>query len=511
MIKGWVFRMSERVVVPLQRRRVSLSVRISLWLVVATVLPLLVTLGISEWQARPALIAQGNLSMQSDAKTRVQLIDAYFSERLLDAQTLAQVTTVQLFLSTPPSTSPAYEALATRTTYALIAGNIRDKHYTVWSLFDPQGHLRLSYPKQPQPHGQYLIPPEDMQTVLSGKAFLSAVYYSPSTQKASVDIYAPVVMESPHTLLGFMRATLNLDYIWNIVNDDRGVNGAGSYAFILDENGIRIADGQPLERFTSVAPLTPELQQRITQEARYGSALPVPLLADSTLASRVQTHASSAIFQMQPAGYSEHFQAVQQAISTMSWTYFVLSPVSTVTAVADRQLLITCGVALAVLILAAASGFVAGRRMTHPILDAVEQLRNSSHALSELAARQQGAASEQTWVVDSSQVGLQSVRYYTDATQIAVRQLSKISAELAQHMYYMDTQAAKEHLGRLVAAAQYIEQATQHQNISNQRLTTALKVATQMTEQLARGATSATDAASQLELVVKQLRYVVGK
>jgi methyl-accepting chemotaxis protein len=78
-------------------------------------------------------------------------------------------------------------------------------------------------------------------------------------------------------------------------------------------------------------------------------------------------------------------------------------------------------------------------------------------------------------------------------------------------MYYMDTQTAKEHLGRLVAAAQYIEQATRHQNISNQRLTTALKVATQMTEQLARGATSATDAAAQLELVVKQLRYVVGK
>ena len=78
-------------------------------------------------------------------------------------------------------------------------------------------------------------------------------------------------------------------------------------------------------------------------------------------------------------------------------------------------------------------------------------------------------------------------------------------------MYYMDTQTAREHLGRLVAAAQYIEQATQHQNTSNQKLTTALKVATQVNEQLAMGATSATEAASQLELVVKQLRYVVGK
>lgn len=503
--------MSEQVLVPLQHKRVSLSVRISIWLVVATVFPLLVTIGISEWQARPALIAQASLSMQSDAKTRARLIDAYFSERLLDAQTLAQVPTVQLFLGTPPSASPEYQDLATRTTYALIAGNVRDKHYTTWSLFDSQGNLRLYYPRQPQPHGQYLIPPEDMQAVLAGKVFLSAVYYSPAAQKASVDIYAPIVAPSSHTLLGFMRATLNLDYIWNIVNEDHGVNGAGSYAFLLDENGIRIADAQSLERFTSVAPLTPEVQQRITREARYGSTLPVPLLADSTLASRLQSHSSSAIFQMQPAGYSEPFQAIQQAISTISWTYFVLSPVRTVTAVADRQLLITCGVALAVLILAAVGGFVAGRRLTHPILDAVEQLRNSSQALSELAVRQQGAASEQTWVVDSSQVGLQSVRYYTDASQIAARQLDRISTELAQHMYHMDAQTAKEYLARFIAAAQYIEQATQYQNISNQRLATALKVATQVTEQLAVGATSATDAALQLELVVKQLRYVVGK
>ncbi len=503
--------MIEQVSVPLQRRRVSLSVRISLWFVAATVLPLLITLGISEWQARPALLAQASLSMQSDAKTRVQLIDAYFSERLLDAQTLAQVPTVQLFLGTPPSASPEYQDLTTRATYALIAGSIRDKHYTIWSLFDPQGHLRLYYPEQPQPHGQFLIPPEDLQTVLAGKVFLSAVYYSPATQKASVDIYAPIVVPSSHTFLGFMRATLNLDYIWNIVNEDHEANGAGSYAFILDENGVRIADVQPLERFTSVAPLAPAVQQRITQEERYGSALPVPLLADRTLASKLRNSPPSALFQMQPTGYSEPFQVIQQGASTSPWTYFVLSPVSTVTAVADKQLFITCGIALAVLILAASGGLVAGRRITRPILDAVEQLRHSSQALSELARRQQGAASEQTWVVDSSQIGLQSVRYYTDATQIAARQLDRISTELAQHMYHMDAQTAKEYLARLVAAAQYIEQATEHQNISNQRLTTALKVATQVTDQLAVGATSATDAALQLELVVKQLRYVVGK
>ncbi|MDQ6662565.1 MAG: hypothetical protein M3Z24_16570 [Chloroflexota bacterium] len=40
---------------------------------------------------------------------------------------------------------------------------------------------------------------------------------------------------------------------------------------------------------------------------------------------------------------------------------------------------------------------------------------------------------------------------------------------------------------------------------------TAIKVASQVTEQLAAGATSATDAATQLEQVLNQLRNMVGK
>jgi hypothetical protein len=354
------------------------------------------------------------------------------------------------------------------------------------------------------------VPPEDIQSILSGRTFISAVYYSPTTQKASVDIYAPIAAQT-HTLLGFMRATLNLDYIWNIVNDDRGANGAGSYAFILDDNGVRIADTELSERFTAVAPFPQDVQQGISEEARYGSTTSVPLLVDSALATRLHTGSSSTAFQMQPAGYSEQFQAVQRPSSVVPWMYFVLSPMSTVTAIANRQLLITCAVALAVVVLASIGGLIAGRRITYPIMSAVERLQRNSQALNELAAKQQGAASEQTWVVDSSRIGLQSVQYYTDATQIAARQLGRISTELAQYGHLMDAQTARERLERLVAAAQYIEKASQYQSTSNQKLATALTVATQVTEQLATGATSDSDAALQLERVVKQLRYVIGK
>ena len=144
-------------------------------------------------------------------------------------------------------------------------------------------------------------------------------------------------------------------------------------------------------------------------------------------------------------------------------------------------------------------------------MTSVESLQKSSYALNTLATRQQDAASEQIWVVDSSQVGLQSVQYYTDATKVAARQLHDIGTELFHNWYSVDAQLALQHLERAIAAAQYIEQAAQYQGTSNQKLATALKVATQVTEQLAAGATSATHAATELEHVVEELRYVVGK
>src|SRR5581483_1113342 len=74
----------------------------------------------------------------------------------------------------------------------------------------------------------------------------------------------------------FLQATLRLDYIWSIVNGEQGANGSGSYAFITDENGIRIADIHSENLFTSVMPLDATTAQLITSEQRFGTSTPVP-------------------------------------------------------------------------------------------------------------------------------------------------------------------------------------------------------------------------------------------
>jgi C4-dicarboxylate-specific signal transduction histidine kinase len=490
-------------------RRLSLSVRVSALLMLAAILPLIMAVAGSEFFTRPALTNQASASMATDAQTRVQLIDNYLGERLLDAETLGQVPTVQSFLSLPP-TKETQDSI-NHALYALAAGIYRDKRYTTWALFDPQGHTRLYFPTTniPQPHGQYLVPPEDLKAVDAGQTFISSVYYSPTGKKASVDIYSPIVTPTGHQLLGFIRASLNIDYIWNVVRGDLGANGAGSYAFLLDENGVRIADTDPSRLFHAVAPLSSSIERQIESEERYGSANAVPVLADSALA-QMRT-AGNATRQITPVGQNGVYEVTRRTLSTVPWSYYVLSPLSSVTAAANQQLIFTCLIALIVLIVAALAGAIIGQRLTNPIMYSVEYLRGNTEALNALATKQRSAANEQTWVVDSSQVGLESVQYYTQATRVAAQRLTQIGTELAQHWHQLDPQTAKQALAQMIAAGQYIERATRLQDSSNQKLSTAIKVTEQVTEQLAAGATAATATAEQLEQVVNQLRQMVGK
>ena len=172
-----------------------------------------------------------------------------------------------------------------------------------------------------------------------------------------------------------------MDYIWDtIVQKDQGNNGAGSYAFILDENGIRIADTNASERFTSIAPLSANLQQQITQEARFGTHANVPVNADTMLAQHLHDKNATASFQEQPAGQSEDFQVVQQATDAtlVHWNYVVLSPIKAVTSLATQEFLIILLVAMVTSIIVALIGLFAGRGLTRPIMHAVASLQNNS-------------------------------------------------------------------------------------------------------------------------------------
>jgi hypothetical protein len=491
------------------RKPLRLSIRISLWLIAVSILPLLLTLVISELQSRSTLISQASRTMETDAQTHAQLIDNYFTQKLLVLKSLDYTPLVQEYLLDPVGDQKNVPTILQN---GFAIQRLIDPDVTLVTFFDPRGKLLLSYSLyglKPQPHGKYMIPPEDAKQIATGQQFVSNVYYNPVTRQSTVELYTPVYSTTLKRLLGVVRDTLDLDSVGRIVKSEKDVNGAASYAFILDQNGVRIVDPDPTTLFTSIAPLNATLQENITNENRYGKNGTLPVQADSNLRSIQSQPKPPVTFQEVPAGKNELFQVTRRPLSSVPWTYFVLTPVNEVIAVANQQLLIIVLIASAIILPVAVIGWIVGYRISSPILRSVNSLVKNNHVLNQLSEREKKASSEQVWIVEASKTGLKSQQYYTDASKMAARRLNKLGRGLLEQRD-VDKYTTLNIVKQMVNIGLYFEKAIAYQEEANKKVAVAVKVTDEVAEQLASGAESTSEAANELDRIVNQLRQIVG-
>jgi hypothetical protein len=491
------------------RKPLRLSIRISLWLIAVSILPLLLTLVISELQSRSTLISQASRTMETDAQTHAQLIDNYFTQKLLVLKSLDYTPLVQEYLLDPVGDQKNVPTILQN---GFAIQRLIDPDVTLVTFFDPRGKLLLSYSLyglKPQPHGKYMIPPEDAKQIATGQQFVSNVYYNPVTRQSTVELYTPVYSTTLKRLLGVVRDTLDLDSVGRIVKSEKDVNGAASYAFILDQNGVRIVDPDPTTLFTSIAPLNATLQENITNENRYGKNGTLPVQADSNLRSIQSQPKPPVTFQEVPAGKNELFQVTRRPLSSVPWTYFVLTPVNEVIAVANQQLLIIVLIASAIILPVAVIGWIVGYRISSPILRSVNSLVKNNHVLNQLSEREKKASSEQVWIVEASKTGLKSQQYYTDASKIAARRLNELGRGLLEQRD-VDKYTTLNIVKQMVNIGLYFEKAIAYQEEANKKVAVAVKVTDEVAEQLASGAESTSEAANELDRIVNQLRQIVG-
>jgi hypothetical protein len=502
------------------RRRLPLSARLSLLVLFAALIPLAAVVGINDYLSRGTLLDQGHAALSADANAKSTLIQTYIHERQLDGLALATLPTAVGFLAcieipTPPpqlacdTQSILYKESSQR---ALAVGIVRDSNYTLWSIYDAAGHMRLTSSAEAQKDAPPPTP-EDLQPIKEGKQSVSAVYYDPTTRHAFIRLYAPIAATpgDPKTVLGFLQATLRLDYIWDIVNGEHGLNGDGSYAFMTDENGIVIASSNSDELFSSVRPLDANTQHLIANEQRFGSSNAVPERILSGVDTSLDSSAKEDTFESnaQPSGGAQ-YQFVRVRMSGVPWSYFVLSPVATVTRVADDQIRTSLLSAAVIAILAVLIGLFIGSRVTRPVRGSVEELQGASTALKGLASRQESSASEQHWVVDACRTGLESIRYLSDAMNQAARRIIDASNWFNEYWDRLTEEQARRTVQHLVELAHYIDEAARRQQASNDRMDKAIMVTQQVSDQLVSGATAATRSAGQLEQVVDDLQHLVG-
>jgi hypothetical protein len=491
----------------------SLTIRVSVLLIAAVVLPLLITVVGSELILRPTLMNQAVTEMSNDAQEHAQSIDSLLIARLESLEYLGQFSAVQHFLAG----DIMYKQQALN---ELALGKQLDPNYSAWTLFNPHGQVLLSSPIfATAGRGKYIIAPEIMAQLQGAhKTLISDVYFDNNAHTAFIDMYASIT--SPQgALLGIGRSTLALNDLWTAVNNETNA-ARGSFAMVIDGHGVRIAytntDASlttlPQQLFKAIAPLPADFEQRVKDENLYGSSQTgVAVLSDASLVTQLQSDQNDGTFQFTPALEDQKYQAYMVRCQVVPWTYITLRPVDTIIGAANQQDIYLILLAAIITVLAALVGLLVGRGITSPILRSVSSLIKSSEMLRTLAERERATATEQKWIVESAQAGLKSVQYYAGAGNIAARTLNEVGQELMNNRTRLDTPRMQQHLEQVVMAANYLERATSHQERSSKNLSTAIRVTTQVTEQLLSGATSASDAAAQLEEVIRQLRGVVGE
>jgi hypothetical protein len=507
------------------RGRLSLAVRLSVLVLLAALLPLAVVVGIVTYLARGTLIDQGRTALGTDGGAKVSLLDAYMNERVQDVNALAQLPTAGVFVvcETQPVAPPALgcEIKATRALYhdsvqrALHIGMIRDANYDEWTMFDGRGTMLMSSSAQATAATVTPIPPADLQAVAQQQqTIISSVYYDSSAKRAYVNLYAPIQVSpdgQTKTYVGLLRARLFLDQVWTIVRKEQDLNGPGSYAFITDQNGIRIASSNSNELFTSVKQLDPTVAQQIAADKRFGGDGQVQQVNLPAVAASLQAQGDQDSFQsVADPAVGTQYQFVRVKMHGVPWSYFVLSPISTVTQVATDQVKFALLASVAVAIVAVLIGLIVGRRLTLPVQNSVADLEGAAVQLEMLASQQNQAAGEQHWVVDACQTGLDSVKYLSDAMHQASRRILDASNWLGSYWSRLTEEQARRTVQHLQELANYIEEAARRQQVSSERLGKAITVTRQVSDQLVGGAGAAEQSSMQLEQVVFDLKQVVG-
>src|SRR6185437_3346353 len=95
-----------------RRSRLSLSLRFSVLMLLAALLPLAVVVGVNDYFARQTLIKQSSDALSADANSSASRIDDYFHERLLDGVALSSLQTASQFLVCVPQEAAAKQAVA---------------------------------------------------------------------------------------------------------------------------------------------------------------------------------------------------------------------------------------------------------------------------------------------------------------------------------------------------------------------------------------------------------------
>jgi GAF domain-containing protein/HAMP domain-containing protein len=263
-------------ITPAQQPRRGLFFSLRAKMIVAFTLVALIPLGVMAYLDNRTLTVDlthaANQTLLATASQTAASLDAYINSVKNTLNVEAQLPVLSNLLSLPSEMQPG--SSEEKEASSLLKDLQRRGYILSYSLINRQGQVLLdTSASEPGKLAPFLgldraDPQHFMLSFTTGLPYASPVIFEPGTGTPTI-YYLAVVNDKNRNAIGALISKYNASTLQPFVVDNNNLAGEGSFAVLLDENQLRLAQGVAIQDlYKTVAPVDPEKLVSLQQVGR---------------------------------------------------------------------------------------------------------------------------------------------------------------------------------------------------------------------------------------------------
>jgi GAF domain-containing protein/HAMP domain-containing protein len=321
---------------------------------------------------RAALLTDAQRELSATSRQTATQIDVFINTHLDDMRTEAQLPDFARVLSPPPDQrvedASRTDAIDNLRAFSRASSDIRS-----YALLDVNGRDVLDTDVQEQ-GGDESSQDYFWMPFREGLPYASPIHIDQA--RGNAYIYFSGLVHSPAgTPIGVLRVRYNADVLQQIILQSNNILGDGSFALLLDENHVILADGLAPQRILQpVVPLDPAHTRELQRANRLLVQAPADPPLDWAAFAQALTHADtqpffSAALTPNASDSSEQEEIALVRLKTQPWLVAFVEPQAIfdlpLAAQARSELLL----GIAILVVAAIAAVSFAKQLANPIMD----------------------------------------------------------------------------------------------------------------------------------------------
>lgn len=350
------------------------------------------------WTTQRTLISSANEKLSGAAKRTASSVDSFISSNIDIIRAEAQLAVLAEYMSLPSDRRAGSPTEAQALSVLQILRN-KDRHnISSYGLLDLQG-VNVLDTYTPETGINRSSHDYFTQPVQTGRPYVSAVEFTGVAGAPVIHFSAPV-RNGAGVIVGVLRLRYNASILQHLMFQNNDLVGQGSFAFLLDENYIRLAHGSDTTlNFKGVIPLEEAKLAELQAAKRLPDSLPQDLFTDlpELVAGLARVDTATPYFTAESQGNTadggkEQIAAVR--LRNKPWIVAFVQPQDVFLAPlqAQTRLTILLTVAVVIMVVLAATGL--GRYLAGSIVRLTETARRISSG--DLDARASVEAEDET-------------------------------------------------------------------------------------------------------------------